>query len=131
MSVPSPSLGRPRGPNFGWTTPEGINKLRDLVRPALSFEPAPFQLTCSAHILNGKDVFCVAATGEGKSALIYMPILARKVSIMLVIQPTNFLEVDMVGKLFQVLYVLFLIQNLSVPVYRPWVSVVLLSMLKH
>ena len=99
MSTPCPSLGRPKGRKFDWTTPEGINKLRDLARPALSFEPAQFQLTCSAHILNGTDVFCIAATGEGKSALIYIPILARKDSITLVIQPTNFLEIDMVRKL--------------------------------
>jgi hypothetical protein len=42
----------------------------------------------------------VAATGEGKYALIYMPILARKDSITLVIQPTDFLEIDIVCKLF-------------------------------
>jgi hypothetical protein len=94
----SSSVGWHKRREFDWTTPDGIQKVRDLVRPKLPFDPAPFQLACSAHILNGTDVFCVAATGEGKSALIYIPIIAWKDTITLVIQPTHFLEIDMVRK---------------------------------
>jgi hypothetical protein len=98
--MPSSSVGWPKRREFDWTTPDGhgIKKLGDLVRPTLPFEPAPFQLACSAHILNGTDIFCVAATGEGKSALIYTPIIARNDTVRLVVRPTIFLEIDMVRK---------------------------------
>ncbi|KAF8240377.1 hypothetical protein L208DRAFT_1232820, partial [Tricholoma matsutake] len=63
------------------------------------FEPDTYQLECTAKILNGCDIFCISATGNGKSALIYMPVLVHKGTITLVMSPTNFLESDMVANL--------------------------------
>ncbi|KAF5370439.1 hypothetical protein D9615_009741 [Tricholomella constricta] len=42
---------------------------------------------------------CINATGGGKSGLIYIPAIARKDMIILVIEPTNFLEHDMARNL--------------------------------
>jgi superfamily II DNA helicase RecQ len=47
-------------------------------------------------ILNGMDVVCITATGDGKSDFILFPALARKEMINIVIEPTNSLESDMV-----------------------------------
>lgn len=82
--------------DYTWYSTDGIEKLRRLVTPSLPFEPAPFQLECTARILDGQDVLCTSATGDGKSALIYLASLARKGTITLVVCPTNFLESDLV-----------------------------------
>lgn len=81
---------------YNWTSVEGQLLLRDTARPSLKFDPNPYQLDCPGRILNGQDVLCLSATGTGKSALIYITILGRRGVIMIVISPTNFLEVDMV-----------------------------------
>jgi len=47
-------------------------------------------------MMNGQDVLCLSATGDGKSALIYLASIARKGTITLVVCPTNFLESDLV-----------------------------------
>lgn len=83
---------------YRWNTEEGINKLRRLVCPSLPFTPAPFQLECTARMLDGQDVLCLCRTGGGKSSLIYLPAIARKGTISLGICPTNFLETDLVCK---------------------------------
>jgi hypothetical protein len=75
---------------------EGIEKLWRLVGPSLSYTPNKFKLRCMARIMNGQDVLCLSATGDGKSALIYLPSIAQKGTITLVICPTNFLESDLV-----------------------------------
>ncbi|KAI0055298.1 P-loop containing nucleoside triphosphate hydrolase protein [Artomyces pyxidatus] len=95
MSGIPPPFDWSKRSHFKWNTEEGREKLRDLVSPSVGFNPAEFQLKCSAHILDGTDVFCISATGDGKSALIYIPAIARKGTITLVIMPTNFLESDM------------------------------------
>lgn len=82
--------------DFDWLSAEGLEKIADIVAPSLPFVPAPWQLQCSARLLNGQDVFCLSATGDGKSALIYIPALARPGTITLVVSPTNYLESDMV-----------------------------------
>ncbi|KAI0065342.1 hypothetical protein BV25DRAFT_1798449, partial [Artomyces pyxidatus] len=84
-----------------WRTPEGLAKLRTLVRPSLPYEPHDWQLTDSAHVLDGQDVFCITATGDGKSALIYIPALARKemITIVVPVEPTNALESNIASSL--------------------------------
>ena len=81
---------------YNWYSVEGIEKLRRLVGPSLSYDPDIFQLGCTARIMNGQDVLCLSTTGDGKSALIYLAAIARKGTITLVVCPTNFLESDMV-----------------------------------
>ncbi|KIM82710.1 hypothetical protein PILCRDRAFT_7622 [Piloderma croceum F 1598] len=50
-------------------------------------------------MLNGQDVLCLNATGDGKSTLIYLASIAWKGMITLVVCPTNFLESDLVSSL--------------------------------
>lgn len=48
-------------------------------------------------MLNGQDVFCVSATGSGKSALLYLASIAGEGTIItLAVSPTNFLGSDWV-----------------------------------
>ena len=81
---------------YPWTTDKGLICLNELVTPSLPLSPRLFQLYNSACILAGQDVFCISATGDGKSALIYIPALARPEMITIVIEPTNFLESSLV-----------------------------------
>jgi len=81
---------------YNWYSIEGIDKLRRTVTPFLPYDPDPFQLKCTARMLNGQDVLCLCSTGGGKSALIYLASIARKGTITLVVCPTNFLESDLV-----------------------------------
>jgi superfamily II DNA helicase RecQ len=81
---------------YNWCTVEGIERLQRLVGPSLPYVLAPFQLGCTARMLNGQDVLCLSATGDGKSALIYLAPIAQKGTITLVVCPTNFLESDLV-----------------------------------
>ena len=81
---------------YDWTSPEGLERIRTIVRPYLGYDPKDFQLYDSACILNGQDVFCITATGDGKSALIYIPALVKRETVTVVVEPTNFLESDMV-----------------------------------
>jgi hypothetical protein len=85
---------------FDWTSQEGLERLGELVSPAIHYEPHHFQLFDSGCILNGMDVFCIIQTGGGKSALILFPALARKEMINIVIEPTNVLENDMVSYIY-------------------------------
>lgn len=62
---------------YDWTSPEGLEKIRTMVRPYLGYDPKDFQLYNSARILNGQDVICITATGDGKSTLIYIPALVK------------------------------------------------------
>lgn len=99
-----PSISPPpnwsKKPNFRWTSPQGLEKLANIIAPSLPFVPTLWQLECSARLLDGQDVFCLSATGDGKSALMYIPALARPGSIALVVSPTNYLESDMVRDLY-------------------------------
>jgi len=94
-TIPSP-INWTQELKYPWTTDEGLIRLNELVTPLLPFSPRPFQLYDSACILAGQDVFCISATGDGKSALIYIPALARPEMITIVIEPTNFLESSLV-----------------------------------
>ena len=96
MSSIPPPFDWSRRLKYNWCTIEGIEKLRRLVGPSLPYDPAPFQLGCTARMMNGQDVLCLSATGDGKSALIYFASIARKGTITLVVCPTNFLESDLV-----------------------------------
>ncbi|THH15434.1 hypothetical protein EW146_g5036 [Bondarzewia mesenterica] len=96
---PTHSTMTPTLQSFEWKSPQGLIKLRNLVLPSLPYEPRDFQLYDSACILDGQDVICISATGDGKSALIYIPAMARKQMVTVVIEPTNFLENDMASSL--------------------------------
>ncbi|TFY76799.1 hypothetical protein EWM64_g7210 [Hericium alpestre] len=82
-----------------WTSLAGLATLKSLVTSSLPFKPRDFQLYDSACILNGQDLFCISATGNGKSALIYIPALVRPHTITVVVEPTNFLEEAMAENL--------------------------------
>ena len=81
---------------YDWSTQDGLNRISRLVALSLPFEPAPWQLNCTARILNGQDVLCLSATGDGKSVLMYLASIVRKGMITLVVCPTNYLESDLV-----------------------------------
>ena len=75
---------------YNWFFEEEIQKLHCLVRSSLPYNLHHFQLTCTVRILDGQDVLCLSATGDGKFALMYLPSIARKGTITLVVCPTNF-----------------------------------------
>jgi hypothetical protein len=75
---------------------KGLEKLWCTVAPCLPYDPDPFQLKCTAQMLNGQDIPCLSATGSGKLALLYLVSIAHKGTIALVVCPTNFLESDLV-----------------------------------
>ncbi|KJA23115.1 hypothetical protein HYPSUDRAFT_602700 [Hypholoma sublateritium FD-334 SS-4] len=80
---------------YNWTKPDGLDLIKTKLSSYAAFTPHDFQLNCTALILNGTDVVCITATGDGKSALIYMPVMVQHGAISLVVSPTNFLESDM------------------------------------
>lgn len=82
----------------GRLTEQGLEKLQNLVATILPFELQDFQLLDCAYVLKGVDVFVISATGSGKSALIYVPAIARREMITVVIEPTNFLQNNMVSQ---------------------------------
>ncbi len=82
--------------NFDWTSPTGLTRLEELLRPQLPYKPAPHQLVSTAKILVGQHVMCIWATGEGKSSVFYLHALARRGTLTIVVSPTNILEADMV-----------------------------------
>ena len=59
-----------------------------------TFVPRPWQIEATGTLLDGHDLLLIAATGQGKSSIIYLPIRARPDKITLVITPTNLLEHD-------------------------------------
>lgn len=79
-----------------WRSPEGLTRLRQLVEPRLSFELHTWQAECAASILMLQDVVLITATGSGKSSLIYVPAFLQPDWIIVVIEPTNALEHDLV-----------------------------------
>jgi superfamily II DNA/RNA helicase len=80
-----------------WTSQGGLESIRQAVKKNVNFEPDPFQLKGAARILQGQDVFVISATGDGKSAMIFIPPMVREGTISMVISPTNYLEMDMVS----------------------------------
>lgn len=85
---------------YDWTSERGLAKLKNPVGPILPFELQDFQLLNSAYILRGIDVFVISATGSGKSAMIHVPAIARREMITVVIEPTNFLQNNMVSQCY-------------------------------
>ncbi|KAJ7201810.1 P-loop containing nucleoside triphosphate hydrolase protein [Mycena pura] len=85
--------------DYTWLSAAGTQKLREKVSPLLDFELDNFQIECPAQILDGQDVLCIIATGAGKTALIYVPLMVREGTISIVVSPTNFLQRDMVRQL--------------------------------
>ncbi|KAK7026540.1 hypothetical protein R3P38DRAFT_2527651, partial [Favolaschia claudopus] len=85
--------------DYAWFSAEGAQKIRQKVAPFVSFALDTFQVECAARILDGQDVLCISATGTGKTALIYAPLMTREGTISLVISPTNFLQRDMVASM--------------------------------
>jgi hypothetical protein len=78
-----------------WGRPENITELgQQLAHP--DFDWHPYQLQCLAITLDGGNLLLVNATGSGKSALIYLPVLARPDKLVFALEPTNMLEEDLV-----------------------------------
>jgi hypothetical protein len=44
---------------FDWTSQKGLEKLGEIVSPAIHYAPHHFQLPDLGYILNGVDVFCI------------------------------------------------------------------------
>ncbi|KAJ7035826.1 hypothetical protein C8F04DRAFT_954413, partial [Mycena alexandri] len=108
----APSRGR------RWQTPLGHATIQRIVKAKIpSWKDGLFtwQLTIVAWILDGEDVLCITATGDGKSALFTVPILVllevaqnpgaysgfghQKKPVCLVISPTKILSANMVHHL--------------------------------
>jgi superfamily II RNA helicase len=81
---------------YNWYSERGLETFAHEVGPSLPFKLDRFQLECTARIMDGQDVLCLSATGDGKSALMYLASIARKGTITLAVCPTNFLESDLV-----------------------------------
>ena len=83
---------------YDWTSPAGLEKIKVAVAPHLDFPLRDFQLINSDRILNGQDVFLVATKGKGKSALIYVLAIVNRDMVVIVVEPTNFLEWSLVSR---------------------------------
>ena len=81
MSEIPPPFGWSTRLQYNWYSVEGVEKLQRTVAPYLLYDSDPFQLKCTAHILNGQDVFCISASGSGKLALMYLVSIACKGTI--------------------------------------------------
>ncbi|KAI0077319.1 hypothetical protein K474DRAFT_1752134 [Panus rudis PR-1116 ss-1] len=99
MAPSKPSFDWSKQRDYKWSSDEGIKHLRDITQPFLPYTPSEFQLENTARLLLGEDVVCVTATGDGKTALIYLYTIARPGTMSIVISPTNSLEADMVNNL--------------------------------
>ncbi|KAJ6578934.1 hypothetical protein B0H10DRAFT_1836187 [Mycena sp. CBHHK59/15] len=105
----APSRGR------RWQTPLGHATIQRIVKakiPDWKQGLYRWQLTIIAWILDGEDVLCVTATGDGKSALFAVPIIVllavaenpaaypqffnQKKPVAIVISPTKGLSANMV-----------------------------------
>jgi hypothetical protein len=93
MSTLPPPFDCSKRLQFNWTSQEGLERLGEIVGPAIHYKPHNFQLFDSCCILNDVNVFFITRMGGGKSALILFPALARKEMINIAIEPTNVLRV--------------------------------------
>jgi ATP-dependent helicase YprA (DUF1998 family) len=59
-----------------------------------TFVPRPWQIDATATLLDGHDLLLIAGTGQGKSSIIYLPILARPDKMTFVVTPTILLAHD-------------------------------------
>lgn len=92
-----PAFDRKINADYDWGAPSGQDQLRLIVAPHITYSPDQWQVEGSAAILNGTDVLAVSATGDGKSSLLYFPVLARPGMVNIVISPLDLLEDDMVS----------------------------------
>ncbi|KAK7028581.1 P-loop containing nucleoside triphosphate hydrolase protein [Favolaschia claudopus] len=108
----SPSRGRRWQTRYGQSVIQAIVKKRI---PAWKDGLFAWQLTIVAWILDGEDVLCITATGDGKSALFTVPIIVllevaanpsvyptlvyQKSPVGIVISPTKGLSANMVTEL--------------------------------
>ncbi|KII83903.1 hypothetical protein PLICRDRAFT_118742, partial [Plicaturopsis crispa FD-325 SS-3] len=105
----------PSSPKYKFSTPEGWDLCRTILRKFLPYEPHDYQLDGITKALDGVDVFAITATGSGKSGYIYMlmmivqeinanPTLCPTVSfpknaVAIVVCPTTSLEEDLEGRI--------------------------------
>ena len=92
ISSIAPPFYWPKQLQCNWYSVEEIEKLQWLVGPSLSYNLDIFQLGCTTIIMNGQDVLCLSAKGDGKLALICLAAIAQKGTTTQVVCPTNFLE---------------------------------------
>ncbi|TFK57843.1 P-loop containing nucleoside triphosphate hydrolase protein [Pluteus cervinus] len=100
---------------FKFNSEEGWALCRKILGSKLPFSPHDYQLEGVTRILDGEDVLAIMATGSGKSAYIYMPILVIQAikedlalcrhtnlpsnPVVIVVVPTTALEEDQEAKL--------------------------------
>ncbi|KAF7800028.1 hypothetical protein EIP86_011271 [Pleurotus ostreatoroseus] len=97
---------------YRFSTPEGRNHARELLRELLPFDPHDYQLEGVTKSLDGVDLLAVLPTGGGKTGYLYMYMLIMKAlnndptlcdppkhvpkdPVMIAIYPTNVLEKEM------------------------------------
>lgn len=80
MSSRLPPIGWAEELQYDWTSEQGLEKFK-----TLPFELQEFQLLDSVHVLKSVRVFVISATGSGMSALIFVPAMARREMITVVI----------------------------------------------
>ena len=107
-----PTINPPHIPSF--SSPEGRQFVRSILRPQLPFDPHDDQLEGICQSLDGEDLVAIAATGSGKTGFFSMYMLmlralssnpnmcrpSRKICkdpVMVVVCPTVGLEEDMVN----------------------------------
>jgi superfamily II DNA helicase RecQ len=76
-----------------WSDPGNQSVLLERLTTSV-FVPRPWQIEATARLLDGQDLLLIAATGQGKSSIIYLPIQARPDKLALVVTPTILLEHD-------------------------------------
>jgi len=81
MSTTPPLFDWSKQLEYNWYLFKGIEKLQWLICPSLPYNLDMIQLGCTARIMNGQDVLCVSATGDGKSALMYLASITQKGTI--------------------------------------------------
>ncbi|KAJ7143536.1 P-loop containing nucleoside triphosphate hydrolase protein, partial [Mycena crocata] len=86
---------------YTWFSATGVERIHQKLTPVLNLKLDAFQAECPARILDGQDVLCIRATGAGKSALIYAPLLLRSGTMSIVVSPTNFLQRDMAASMLK------------------------------
>jgi len=80
-----------------WTTSESLSDIQDRLRDPLGYNLDDGQLRGIGTILNGTDLLFLRATGGGKSALIYGPLMMEPGIVAIIASPTDLLESDQVS----------------------------------
>lgn len=101
---------------FVFSSPEGRQIVNDILEKSLPYPPHDDQVSGICKTLDGIDILIVSATGTGKTGFFYMAIMViiainnnpalcpsvkfKKDPAMVVLCPTNALEIDMVSVLY-------------------------------